>query len=156
MPEQSSAKQPHYELSVVGLELQCSPPLPFDLATYADVVRKGEGSLSFQAIRPSLLKETREKRSEAKQQILSAFDAHLVEMGLPLRPSPICAGLVSIAEAELRARGLAVIVENALRGQNEETFASTSASQLCRFVSSRNCGVIRYPDRQRKNSHIDD
>ena len=146
MPEQSSAKQPHYELSVVGLELQCSPPLPFDLATYADVVKKREGSLSFQAIRPSLLKEAREKRSEAEQQVLSAFDTHLVEMGLPLRPSPVCAGLVSIAEAELRARGLPVIVENALRSQNEETFASTSESQLCRFVASRNCGVIRYPD----------
>ncbi len=148
MPEQSSAKQP-YELSVVGLELQCSPPLPFDLATYADVVRKEEGSLSFQAIRPSLLKEAREKKSENEQQILSAFDAHLLEMGLPLRPSPVCAGLVSIAEAELRARGLPVIVENALRGQNDETFASASESQLCRFVACRNCGVIRYPDRQR-------
>lgn len=147
MPEQSSAKQPHYELSVVGLELRCSPPLPFDLATYADVVKKRQGRLSFQAIRPSLLKEAREKRSEAEQQVLSAYDAHFVEMGLSLPPSPVCAGLVSIAEDVLREKGLSVSVVNPLR--YPERFASASASPLCRFVTDRNCGVIRYPDRQR-------
>ena len=138
--------QINYRLRVDGMSLECSPALPFDLATYSTRPNNVHGHPVFTTTRPSLLFNTFERENEELQQALTD-DSLITEL------PTVNAGLLGVTEEELRSRGFRVTVEDAPR--RPRRFGMSRPNELGEFIAARNRGVIGYRGAGRRDLLLD-